>query len=415
MTPADYGPVPRAMSGLLARRQLLRQMAATCALLVTGCEGESPPSAGTAGEKIKTPAPTPSPSPAPTPEPSPVATAAVNTLIGFNLAGGAAGESVLPGSENTHYQFPNAAAFDYLAAKVPNPAQRIARIDFRWERLQPVLGGPLDPAHLQRLKDMAVLAQARGIKILWNMHNYARRTVAGVEHIIGGPTSVVTRDHFFDAWMRIAAELKGLPATYAYGIMNEPHDMGMPGHWAATAQGCVDAIARVDVSHLIYVSNDGYSSARFWQDNATGLPLKVPAGLAGIVYEAHLYNDYASRLSGTYSPRNFDLQMASVPLADQLTCYARDLNPFLQWLQAHNQIGAIGECGVPDNDTRWVASLSNMVQACIDSKRIEAVLPFAYAPWFGADYEMQMAPRGTADRPQMKAITDRTGGLFVAA
>lgn len=346
-----------------------------------------------------TPIPTPTPAPAPTPSPTPT-TPATTVMFGLNLSGGGAAPWEVPGTEGTHYRFPDEAAFAYLASK----SQRIARIDFLWERIQPVLGGALDARHLQRLKDMAALGAKYSVRIIWNMHNYARYKQAGAEYVIGaGP---VTAAHYNDVWGKLAAELRGFPATYAYGIMNEPHDMS---GWQAIAQGCVDAIAKVDTAHKVYVSNNGWSSARFWKDN----PLVPLTTSLEVVYEAHLYNDYASALGGSYNPRSFEGQMASVPQEEWLTRYARDLNPFLEWLAQHNVKGAIGECMVPDTDPRWTTALSNMIKACVDSGRIEAVLLFAYAPWFGPDYELQLAPYADGtDRPQMQAVTAFTGGVF---
>ena len=59
-----------------------------------------------------------------------------------------------PGTYGQAYHFDQQATFDYLAAR----GIEVVRIPFRWERLQPTLGGRLDDAELGRLK--AVVARA---------------------------------------------------------------------------------------------------------------------------------------------------------------------------------------------------------------------------------------------------------------
>ncbi len=51
---------------------------------------------------------------------------------------------------------------------------KVVRLPFRWERLQPSLMGPLDALELKRLDKVVGLARDRQLKILLDVHNYAR-------------------------------------------------------------------------------------------------------------------------------------------------------------------------------------------------------------------------------------------------
>ena len=328
------------------------------------------------------------------------APASLPTRLGINLVGGAGGEAVLPGIEGTHYRFPDAMAFAYAAAQ----GARLVRIDLLWERIQPVLGGALHEPYLDRLRALAGQAAAARLGVLWNLHNYARRRIDGTTHIIGATSGPVTRAHLADCWRRLAAALKPtiLPATYAYGIMNEPHDMPAPGHWAESAQAAVDAICAEDATTTIYVPGDGWSSARNWRDFNENLAIRHPDPSC-IVYEAHQYNDPASRFAGVYQPPGFDSQQA-VPGG-----YAAALRPFLDWLEQRQLRGAIGECGVPDADPRWTESLAGFLRAGI-SARLDAMFLWAYAPFFGEDYVMQLAPSRAGQRRAIRLLSQLSSG-----
>ena len=91
---------------------------------------------------------------------------------GVNLAGGdfngpKPGEHSLYGKD---YVYPSTSELDYFASRGVN----IIRFPFLWERLQPVLGGPLDPADLARVEHVVKEATSRGLTVILDPHNYAR-------------------------------------------------------------------------------------------------------------------------------------------------------------------------------------------------------------------------------------------------
>lgn len=140
----------------------------------------------------------------------------------------------LPGVVNRDYRYPTRDDLRYVAGR----GHRMVRLPIRWERVQPVLMAPLQPAELQRLLSTVDQAAATGLKVLVDLHNYARYIRSTDE---GGSTLVLgdgrlTDAHLVDLWSRLSTALKGRAGVLGYGLMNEPHDLpGAPGS-AATSR-----------------------------------------------------------------------------------------------------------------------------------------------------------------------------------
>src|SRR6266852_137896 len=79
---------------------------------------------------------------------------------GVNLAGAEFGENNLPGTLGRDYTFNGETSYRYFGAKNLN----LIRLMLRWERLQPVLRGPLDPNYLAGAKNNIAWAKAHGDK-----------------------------------------------------------------------------------------------------------------------------------------------------------------------------------------------------------------------------------------------------------
>ena len=148
-----------------------------------------------------------------------LSTATPNYLRGINAAGGEFGEGNLPGTYDVDYHYDAQASFTYLASR----GHKVIRLPFRWERIQRTLGGPLDAAELTRLKAAVARIDTAGMRAVLDVHNYARYSISGVQHRIGG--SIVNTGHLVDLWQRLSAEFRTNAAVYAYGLMNEPHDL----------------------------------------------------------------------------------------------------------------------------------------------------------------------------------------------
>jgi endoglucanase len=301
---------------------------------------------------------------------------AVAQRIGVNLAGGDFGR--IPGVFNKDYTYPGAKQFDYCQKK----GLRLIRLPFKWERIQPELMGTLDRDEIGRLDRVVELANRRDLKLVLDMHNYAR--YGG--KLIG--TDAVPNVAFADVWKRLATHFRDETAVAAYGIMNEPH--GTKGLWPAAAQACIDAIRTVDNKHVISVCGDGWSGAHSWRKYNDGLLLEDAADR--LIYEAHQYFDHDN--SGTYK-KSYDDDGAYPTIG------VKRLQPFVEWLNEHKLHGFIGEFGVPDSDPRWLVVLDNTLAEM--HKRGLSGTYWAAGPWWN-NYPLSVEPLDGVDRPQMAVL-----------
>ncbi len=303
-------------------------------------------------------------------------------MIGVNEAGAEFGRGI--GTYNKDYTYPGAKQFDYCQAK----GLKVIRLPFKWERIQPGLNQPLAEAELARLDGVVALARERDLKLLLDMHNYARYN----GKVIG--TEEVPNAAFADVWTRLASHFRDETAVFAYGIMNEPHATN--GLWPAAAQACVDGIRTVDTTHTILVCGDGWSGAHSWPKINGKFLLNDPSG--NLVYEAHQYFDHDN--SGSYK-RTYDEEGATP------TVGVERLQPFVQWLKENNAQGFIGEFGVPNNDPRWLVVLDNTLAEM--KKQNLGGTYWAAGPWW-SNYALSLEPtKEGADRPQMAVIAQYLG------
>lgn len=265
----------------------------------------------------------------------------------------------------------------------------LVRLPFRWERIQPKLGGPLDSAELGRLTAAVNAAGRAGLQVVLDLHNYGRyrlATPAGVvEAIIDqrvAGESLVTRAHLADVWQRLAARFRDHDAVLAYALMNEPHDMGSSS-WRAISQHTVEAVREADSRTWLLVAGDEWSHAhRFGEVNGRRAWIRDPAGRTA--YEAHCYLDHDA--SGKHQLTYGDEMRLDSGLRDRPR---RRLAPFLDWLERNQVTGVLGETGVPLADPGWRSLLSDLTQAAAE-KEVSVVL-WAAGEWWG-DYPLSVQP-----------------------
>lgn len=170
------------------------------------------------------------------------ATAAVRSPVyrGVNLSGAefAHDAAHLPGVVDRDYRYPTANDLRFVAAR----GHRMVRLPVRWERVQPNLLGPLQADELRRILETVERAAALGLRVLVDVHNYARYIRSASE---GGATLVLgdgqlTEDHLVDLWSRLSTALKGRSGVLGYGLMNEPHDL--PGAPAVASPSASPAV-----------------------------------------------------------------------------------------------------------------------------------------------------------------------------
>jgi endoglucanase len=307
-------------------------------------------------------------------------------FMGINVAGAEFGQTTFPGVYGTHYTFPSIDNIKYYASK----KIQLLRLPFRWERLQPSLGGNLDAVHLNYITSFVDSCASYGIKVILDMHNFGRYRIDTIEHIVN--IGMVTRTHFADVWKKIAAVFKDKPNIYAYCLMNEPNDMG-PNVWMFTAQETINAIRTIDTKTQIHINGDRNSSAECWQICSDDLKyLRDPSN--NLAFDAHVFFDKDGL--GYYNSTSYDEAGADVLVG------IKRIQPFIQWLQANGKKGFIGSFGVPYNDARWVAALDTFV-SYINSQCINGCY-WAGGPWWG-DYKLSIEPfNDGSNKPQMNVL-----------
>lgn len=240
-----------------------------------------------------------------------------------------------------------------------------------------------------RLKDFVSAVEEREMKVILDLHNYARRNINGESVIIG--TKGLEAAHLADFWRKLADEMKSYPNIYGYGLMNEPHDLSDSLTWFEMAQAAILAIRKVDMNNTIIVGGNDWSSAERWLQMSDTLKyLSDPAD--NLMFEAHVYFDKDA--SGSYKG-SYDEEDASPYRGVERVV------PFAKWLKENNFRGLIGEYGVPDNDDRWLVTLDNFL-SYIKNEGINATY-WAGGPWWGK-YKLRITPDRGKDRPQMKIV-----------
>jgi Cellulase (glycosyl hydrolase family 5) len=239
-------------------------------------------------------------------------------LRGISVAGGEFGAPVIespatfsnrnPGTYDVDYHFDSQASFHYLAGR----GFRVVRIPFRWERLQPALGGPLDRVGLRRLRSAVARAGVAGLRVVLDMHNYGayyeERGPRGVRRPLGSPWCTVS--DFAGAWRRISEAFRGNPAVLGYGLMNDPVDLASSGSspsavWRRASQAALAAIRASGDRKVVFISGYFWSSLREWPARNPRPWIRDPLGR--FRYEAHHYWDHDA--SGTY-PRTYEGEVA---------------------------------------------------------------------------------------------------------
>ncbi|MDE6160872.1 MAG: GH92 family glycosyl hydrolase, partial [Muribaculaceae bacterium] len=308
--------------------------------------------------------------------------------FGVNLAGAEFFHKKMDGVGrfNIDYHYPTERELDYWASK----NMKLIRMPFKWERLQREVGGELLPEEIDYIRHLLRQADARGMKILLDMHNYGRRKYGGVSRVIGDS---LQPSHFGQAWATIARELRDEPGLYGYGLCNEPHDMLDSCPWVEIAQVAIDSIRAVDRRTAIVVAGNTWSSAERWPEINSGLEnLYDPSD--NIIYEAHCYFD--SDGSGIYR-NGYDEEGAYPTVGIDRT------RPFIDWLQRHGKRGMMGEYGVPGDDPRWLECL-DLFLAYLADNGVEGTYWAAGARW--NKYILGVHPENdySTDRPQVKIL-----------
>ena len=318
-------------------------------------------------------------------------------IAGAEFGVGPQFSNLRPGVAGKDYTYNSEQTVAYFAEQ----GVTLLRVPFRWERIQPRLGEPLNESELDRLRKFVGWARKHACHTILDVHNFARYTL-----LLGGKPRdclidatlgdrvPVTRAHFADLWSRLSAAFADEPAVEAYGLMNEPHDMGA-SDWKAISQAAVDAIrARGDRKQILVPGESWSNSDHFIDVNGPQAWIRDPLGRTA--YEAHCYFD--SDYSGNYR-QSYDEELSRDPDLEQRG--VKRPKQFFEWLRTNEVPGLVGEFGVPP-EPRWLEVMRHFLQA-LDEAGIEGCY-WAAGEWFGA-YPLSIQP-GLARRrkPQLDVL-----------
>ena len=314
-------------------------------------------------------------------------------LLGVNLSGGEYSADTLPGVVGTDYTYPTDAEIDYYASK----GLDVIRLPFLWERVQPTEGGPLSPSELSQIDAVVTYANAKGMKVILDPHNYG----SGYGNLIGSAGTPTTA--FADFWGKLAAHYAS-NGDVMFGLMNEPQQSTAMA-WLGDANAAIGAIrAAGATSQEILVPGTSYDGAWTWTttDNASVIGTGIKDPNNNFVFEVHQYLD--SDGSGTH---------ASVVSP---TVGSSRLAAITQWAKTTGNRLFLGEFGVAQDATS-LGAMDDMLSFMNKNSSVwQGATDWAAGPWLGNNmYSIEPTGLGTGhvtDKPQMGVLQKYAPGTF---
>jgi endoglucanase len=315
------------------------------------------------------------------------ADAATGRLLfaGVNLAGGEFGK--LLGTYGTDYTYPAPVDIDYFVELGFN----LIRVPFRWERLQPNLGAPLEAGDHALLAAAVDYAASRGLHVVLDTHNYARRRVAddgwASDHLIG--SKLVPTAAFADFCARLAGAFQGTPSVI-FGLMNEPWGIE-PEEWLVIANEAIAALRHEGASQLVLVPGIAYTGAHSWISARNTVMSNIVDPAHNFAFEVHQYLDPDS--SGT-SPTAVRAGIGSERIGD-----------FQSWCRQNGFKAFLGEFAA-GADTTSLAALNDLCRTLEANSDVWlGWAAWAGGTWWPDDYIFTLGPsKGGQMRPQTQIL-----------
>jgi endoglucanase len=265
-------------------------------------------------------------------------------MLGINFASGTfANDGALFATEAAEWDFYHARGF------------KLVRVPFDWKQVQTAQYGALNTAIMNKLDAMLAQANARGMKILFDMHNYGR--YKDDSQVIG---TVVPYGAYQDVWSKLADHFSTNPnrdALFGFDIMNEPVKMGT--NWLVGLKYAIAGIRAHDMTSYIVVEGKGWAGSQDWTSGNSDLWAIDPA--CRVIYSAHSY--WSKTNNDQYVSYNTEGAYENLGIVK--------MRPFVDWVKKRKFYGLIGEFGVPTNysspDTRWHDMLRTSMQYLHDN------------------------------------------------
>lgn len=307
--------------------------------------------------------------------------AAEPCLRGVNLSGAEFGE--IGGKPNFAYAYPTPEAFTQWA----KTGATAVRLPFRWEHLQPKPRAAFDKAELQRLEDALDAADAAGLSVILDPHNYAQYRGA----TIGSARAPVA--DFVDLWTRLAKRFKARPRV-VFSLMNEPFDVAAED-WARASEAAITAIRKTGALNFIIVPGTAWTGAHSWSSELkTGrndlAMAKVSDPLGRMAFDFHQY------LDADFSGRSPECSGAERAL--------KAIDDVGRWLADNDARGFLGEFAASDRPDCIAAMTAMAGKMNADPQRWIGWTAWGAGAWWPKDYPFNLEPTETGERPQTAAL-----------
>jgi len=312
-------------------------------------------------------------------------------LLGVNLAGAEFASQKNPGTYGVDYIYPSHSEIDYYA----NAGMSVIRLPFLWERLQTSAFAPLDASQLAHIDDVVNYANAKGLKVVLDAHDYGSYQGS----LIG--SAAVPNAAFADMWGKLAGHFAA-DANVMFDLMNEPHAQ-TAAQWLDSTNAAIAAIRDAGAtSQEILVSGTYSDGAWRWvkTDNAAVIGTGVQDPSHNFAFDVHQYLD--SNGSGTHAT------VVSTSIG------VERLEAITNWAEATGNHLFLGEFGVSTDQTS-VAALDNMLSYMqTHSDAWQGATYWAGGPWWG-NYMYSIEPSNGADKPQMDVLQNHLSPLAQSA
>lgn len=302
-------------------------------------------------------------------------------MIGVNLAGAEFNAGKLPGIAFTDYVYPDAAEMRHFRALGMNAF----RLPVLWERLQPTLFGELDPAELQKIKEVLAMSSKLNNCLILDIHNYGEYR--------GKPigSAEVPAQAFIELWRRIRTAFPQAN-DMAFGLMNEPSKLRV-ADWEALAEKTVAALRKDNSKHLILVAAGRWSGAHDWNSSSDGMSnadafrsFRDPAGNAAIEIHQYVDRDFSGTTTTCVAPAQIREIMTNVT----------------HWAELHKQRLFLGEFGTP-SEGECLKDLDVLLDAVDGNSPWIGSTYWAAGRWWGS-YPLSIEPGGETEKPQAEII-----------
>lgn len=306
-------------------------------------------------------------------------------FAGINLAGAEFGDRI-PGIYGRDYLYPRVRSIDYFRGLGFN----LVRLPFRWERLQPDLGGAFKPEEEKHLRGLADHIARLKASVILDPHNYARRRLSTdgwqQQYLIG--SRQVPESSFVDFWVRLASLFRG-NANVIFGLMNEPFDIPATD-WLRIANAAIAGIRNAGAANLILVPGVAYSGAHSWIVAGNGAMSGISDPARNVAFDVHQYFDDDS--SGTH------------PQVVSTTIGSERIRDFENWAREHSVKAFLGEFGAGEDEASCLAikDLCRSLSASPDVWLGWAA--WAAGPMWPRDYMFNLEPDRGRERPQTKIL-----------